>query len=98
VDLSLCGPEPGFGGQEFMDLVLPKIRQARDLIERHGSEIWLQVDGGVGEETVACCVEAGADTFVAGTAAYGSQDPAAAVKALRDLAEAASSPPGSPLR
>jgi ribulose-phosphate 3-epimerase len=84
--------EPGFGGQEFMDLVLPKIRQARSLITAHGGEIWLQVDGGVSEETIERCAEAGADMFVAGSAVYGAEDPAAAVKTLRDLAEAASDP------
>jgi len=82
--------EPGFGGQEFMDLVLPKIREARDLIRHNGGEIWLQVDGGVGEETIERCAEAGADMFVAGTAVFGSDDPSAAVKLLRDLAVAAS--------
>jgi len=82
--------EPGFGGQEFMDLVLPKIREARDLIRHNGGEIWLQVDGGIGEETIERCAEAGADMFVAGTAVFGSDDPSAAVKLLRDLAVAAS--------
>lgn len=81
--------EPGFGGQEFMDMVLPKIHRARQLIARSGGDIWLQVDGGVGEETIERCAEAGADMFVAGTAVYGARDPAAAVKSLRDLAAAA---------
>jgi ribulose-phosphate 3-epimerase len=91
--LLLMTIEPGFGGQEFMDLVLPKIRQARELISRHGTEIWLQVDGGVHEQTIGRCAEAGADMFVAGSAVYGSQDPAGAVKVLRDLAVAAVAPP-----
>jgi ribulose-phosphate 3-epimerase len=82
--------EPGFGGQKFMDHVLPKIRQARELISAHGGEIWLQVDGGVTAETIGRCAEAGADMFVAGSAVYGAEDPAAAVAALRDLAVAAS--------
>jgi ribulose-phosphate 3-epimerase len=86
--------EPGFGGQEFIDLVLPKIKRARDLIREHGAEIWLQVDGGVSEETIGRCAEAGADMFVAGSAVYGSDDPEGAVKMLRDLAVAASQPPG----
>jgi ribulose-phosphate 3-epimerase len=84
--------EPGFGGQEFMDLVLPKIRRARQYIVRDGGEIWLQVDGGVSEETIGRCAEAGADMFVAGSAVYGAEDPAAAVKTLRDLAVAAGAP------
>ena len=81
--------EPGFGGQPFLDLVLPKIRRARELITRHGGEIWLQVDGGVSEETIGRCAEAGADVFVAGTAVFGAQDPADAVQFLRTTATAA---------
>jgi ribulose-phosphate 3-epimerase len=81
--------EPGFGGQEFLDLVLPKIRRARELISSRGGEIWLQVDGGVSEDTIGRCAEAGADMFVAGSAVFGSRDPAGAVKVLRDLAVAA---------
>ena len=81
--------EPGFGGQHFLDLVLPKIARARDLIARHGGEVWLQVDGGVSEETIGRCAEAGADVFVAGTAVFGAGDPAAAVEHLRRTAEAA---------
>lgn len=81
--------EPGFGGQHFLDLVLPKIARARELIHRHGGEVWLQVDGGVTEETIGRCAEAGADVFVAGTAVFGSHDPAGAIKRLRDAAEAA---------
>jgi len=81
--------EPGFGGQPFLDLVLPKISRARGLIARHGGEIWLQVDGGVGEETIARCAAAGADVFVAGTAVFAASDPAAAVERLRSMAGAA---------
>jgi ribulose-phosphate 3-epimerase len=86
--------EPGFGGQSFLDLVLPKIRRARELISRHGGEVWLQVDGGVTEDTIGRCAEAGADVFVAGTAVFGSADPGNAVGHLRALAEAAGSRPG----
>jgi ribulose-phosphate 3-epimerase len=81
--------EPGFGGQEFMDLLLPKIRRTRELLGSRGGEIWLQVDGGVNEETIGRCAEAGADMFVAGSAVYGADDPAEAVRVLRRLAEAA---------
>jgi ribulose-phosphate 3-epimerase len=81
--------EPGFGGQGFLDLVLPKVRRARQLIARHGGEIWLQVDGGVTHETIGRCAEAGADVFVAGTAVFGAQDPGAAVEHLRLAAESA---------
>ena len=87
--LLLMTIEPGFGGQKFMDLVLPKIARTRDLIRGHGGEIWLQVDGGVNEETIGRCAEAGADMFVAGSSVFGAEDPAAAVKALRELATAA---------
>jgi ribulose-phosphate 3-epimerase len=78
--------EPGFGGQHFLDLVLPKIRRAREMVGGAGSSIWLQVDGGVTEETIGRCAEAGADVFVAGTAVYGAADPAAAVTDLRKIA------------
>ena len=81
--------EPGFGGQPFLDLVLPKLRRARDLVTRHGGTVWLQVDGGVSEKTIERCAEAGADVFVAGSAVYGADDPAAAVQALRAQAEQA---------
>src|SRR5215467_12434848 len=81
--------EPGFGGQAFLDITVPKIARARELITRHGGEIWLQVDGGVSEETIGRCAEAGADVFVAGTAVFGAQDPAAAVDFLRSTADAA---------
>jgi len=81
--------EPGFGGQKFLDLCLPKIRRARDLIDRHGLELWLQVDGGVSLETIERCAEAGADTFVAGSAVYSAEDPDAMVTALRATAAAA---------
>jgi ribulose-phosphate 3-epimerase len=87
--LLLMTVEPGFGGQEFLGLVLPKLRQARDLITRSGGTVWLQVDGGVDEETIERCADAGADVFVAGSAVYGADDPAAAVQALRQQAERA---------
>ena len=84
--------EPGFGGQGFLDLVLPKLRRARELIARHGGEIWLQVDGGVTEGTIERCAEAGADVFVAGTAVFGADAPAAAVERLRAAAAGAVRP------
>jgi ribulose-phosphate 3-epimerase len=81
--------DPGFGGQHFLDLVLPKVRRARDLITRHGGAVWLQVDGGVSAQTIGRCAEAGADVFVAGSAVFGTEDPEQAVKSLRALAAAA---------
>jgi ribulose-phosphate 3-epimerase len=77
--------EPGFGGQPFLDAVLPKIRRAKQAIG--DLDVWLQVDGGVSAETIERCAEAGADNFVAGSAVYGADDPAAAVTALRLAAE-----------
>ncbi len=93
--LLVMSVEPGFGGQSFLDLVLPKVRRARQLVARHGGEIWLQVDGGVTQETIGRCAEAGADVFVAGTAVFGAQDPAAAVEYLRAAAETAARSPGA---
>ena len=87
--LLLMTVEPGFGGQKFLDLVLPKIRRARELIDSHGLELWLQVDGGVSMETIERCADAGADTFVAGSAVYSADDPDAMVRDLRDAAAAA---------
>ena len=89
--LLLMTVEPGFGGQPFLDLVLAKIRRARDLIGSRGGSVWLQVDGGVSEETIGRCAEAGADVFVAGSAVFGADDAAAAVTSLRALAVAAAS-------
>ena len=66
--------EPGFGGQAFLDMCLPKIRRARTLIDKHGLDLWLQVDGGVSLETIERCAEAGADTFVAGSAIFNAPD------------------------
>jgi len=84
--LLLMTVEPGFGGQHFLDLVLPKVRRARALIGGRDGSVWLQVDGGVTEETIGRCAEAGADMFVAGSAVFGSTDPAAAVMDLRERA------------
>lgn len=83
--------EPGFGGQRFLDLVLPKVRRARDMISARGKDggVWLQVDGGVAAETIERCAEAGADVFVAGSAVYDGQDPAQAARNLRAQAERA---------
>jgi ribulose-phosphate 3-epimerase len=81
--------EPGFGGQPFLDAVLPKIRRAKAAIG--DLDVWLQVDGGVSADTIERCAEAGADNFVAGSAVYGADDPAAAITALRRAAERARS-------
>jgi ribulose-phosphate 3-epimerase len=87
--LLLMTVEPGFGGQKFLDLCLPKIRRARELMHKHGVETWLQVDGGVSLETIERCAEAGADVFVAGSAVYSADDPDRMIAELRSAAEAA---------
>jgi ribulose-phosphate 3-epimerase len=78
--------EPGFGGQKFMGEMMDKVRATRVLIGDR--PIWLQVDGGISLETIEVAVDAGADTFVAGSAVFKSDDPAAMVLALRNLAKA----------
>jgi ribulose-phosphate 3-epimerase len=81
--------EPGFGGQPFLDVCLPKVRRVRQAIDASGLAVWLQVDGGVSERTIERCAEAGADVFVAGAAVYGADDAAAQVERLRELARGA---------
>jgi len=81
--------EPGFGGQAFLDMVLPKIRRTRALLDARGGDLWLQVDGGVSLETIGRCAEAGADTFVAGSAVFRADDPDAMVRTLAEAAAGA---------
>jgi len=78
--------EPGFGGQSFMADMLPKVQRAREIAARSDGDVWVQVDGGVGPETIERCAEAGANVFVAGSAVFKSDDPAAMVQTLRSLA------------
>lgn len=85
--------EPGFGGQGFMPETMPKLRALADEARRRGSQVWLQVDGGISDRTIEIAAAAGADTFVAGSAVYGADDVEAAVTRLRDLARAASLEP-----
>ncbi len=87
--------EPGFGGQEFLDACLPKVRRARDAIAASGLDVWVQVDGGVGPDTIEACARAGADVFVAGSAVYGASDAADRIETLRGLATAACGAPAS---
>lgn len=82
--------EPGFGGQGFMPETMPKLRALHDEARRRGSNVWLQVDGGISDATIAQAAEAGADTFVAGSAVYGAENVTAAVTGLRERARAAS--------
>ena len=74
---------PGFGGQKFIAGALKKLRAVREKITASGRDIWLEVDGGVKVENIAEIARAGADTFVAGSAIFGTQDYKATIKALR---------------
>lgn len=74
---------PGFGGQRFIDAVLPKVRAVRAMIDASGRDIDLQVDGGITPETAPRARAAGADVFVAGSAVFGAKDYGAAIAALR---------------
>jgi len=88
-DLVLCMTvEPGFGGQAFLYDVLPKIRAVRAAIDAAGSATLLEVDGGINPETAGRAAEAGADTFVAGSAVFGAADPVAACRAIKAAADA----------
>ncbi len=79
----LMSVNPGFGGQKFIPGVLDKIRTVRELIDSSGRDIRLEVDGGVKVDNIAACAKAGADTFVAGSAIFGSKDYAATLRAMR---------------
>jgi ribulose-phosphate 3-epimerase len=74
---------PGFGGQKFIDAVLPKITEVRRRIAASGRDVMLEVDGGVKADNIAKVAAAGADTFVAGSAIYGATDYASAIAAMR---------------
>jgi ribulose-phosphate 3-epimerase len=74
---------PGFGGQRFIPYTLDKLRAVRERIDRSGRDIWLEVDGGVKLDNIARIAAAGADTFVAGSAIFGSSDYAATIAAMR---------------
>ena len=78
--------EPGFGGQSFIEAMLPKVAEARRAIAALGLDIWLEVDGGINADTAARCAEAGADVFVAGNAVFHAADPAAAATAIKAAA------------
>jgi ribulose-phosphate 3-epimerase len=75
---------PGFGGQQFIRSVLPKIGEVRKRIDKLGKEVWLEVDGGIKTDNIAEVARAGADTFVAGSAIFGSKDYAATIRQMRD--------------
>ena len=84
VDLVLLmSVNPGFGGQRFLESALPKIRAVRERIDRSQRQIRLEIDGGVKVENIGRIAAAGADTFVAGSAVFGSADYAATIAAMR---------------
>lgn len=80
--LLIMSVNPGFGGQSYIPASTARIRRARTLLDQAGSRAVLEVDGGITVDTIARAWEAGADTFVAGTAVFREGDPAKAVKAL----------------
>ena len=79
--------EPGFGGQSFIETVMPKLGLLKVAVARSGLDIWLQVDGGINERSIVIAAEAGANTFVAGSSVFNASDPAAQIALLRDSAE-----------
>ena len=80
----LMSVNPGFGGQQFIASVLPKIAEVRRRIAATGKPIWLEVDGGVKADNIADIARAGADTFVAGSAIFGAKDYAAVIRQMRE--------------
>ena len=80
----LMSVNPGFGGQSFIASALPKIAKVRELIDRSGREIRLEVDGGVKVDNIKAVAAAGADTFVAGSAIFGSKDYRATIAAMHE--------------
>jgi ribulose-phosphate 3-epimerase len=88
--LLIMSVEPGFGGQVFMPEVLVKVAIARRLVDSGELTIVVEIDGGVNEDTIEQAAAAGVDCFVAGSAVYGADDPAAAVRSLRQQAAAVS--------
>jgi len=90
IDLLLVmSVHPGFGGQHFLAEAIPKVARAAEIARRDGLHFAIEVDGGIDVETVVRVAEAGADTFVAGSAIFGRPDPAAAARAIRDAATTA---------
>ena len=80
---------PGFGGQHFMEVSIPKIARVAEIARRDNLDVAIEVDGGIDADTVRLVASAGADTFVAGSAIFGAPDPLAAARDIRSAAEAA---------
>jgi ribulose-phosphate 3-epimerase len=89
--------EPGFGGQSFMAETMPKLERLSSAVASAGLDVWLQVDGGVTEQTIVTAARAGANTFVAGSSVFNSDDPAAQIAALRNAASTAGTSSASTL-
>ncbi|SDK18365.1 ribulose-phosphate 3-epimerase [Cryobacterium psychrotolerans] len=79
--------EPGFGGQSFMASTMPKLSRLAEAVRSSGLDVWLQVDGGITEETIVIAAEAGANTFVAGSSVFNAADPAEQIARLRAAAD-----------
>lgn len=80
---------PGFGGQKFIHSVVPKVKQLSDIIKEKGLSIEIEIDGGINEETIVACAQAGATVFVAGSAIYSKKDRTQALQAIRRAGEEA---------
>ncbi|HSJ38373.1 MAG TPA: ribulose-phosphate 3-epimerase [Planococcus sp. (in: firmicutes)] len=80
---------PGFGGQKFIESVLPKVEQLAAIIKEKGLDIDIEIDGGINEETIVACAKAGANVFVAGSAIYGKEDRAAALQRIKKAGQEA---------
>lgn len=80
--------EPGFGGQKFLSSMMPKVQRTREAVAKAGIDVWIQVDGGISQSTIAQAADAGADTFVAGSAVFNAENAAEEIDALRTLASA----------
>ncbi|MGV9182732.1 ribulose-phosphate 3-epimerase [Arcanobacterium canis] len=78
--------EPGFGGQKFIDSMMSKVSRTREAVRKSGLDVWIQVDGGISRSTIERAADAGADTFVAGSAVFGSDDASEEIETLRALA------------
>lgn len=80
---------PGFGGQKFINSVLPKVEQLAKIIKDRGLDIDIEIDGGINEETIVACAKAGANVFVAGSAIYGKKDRAEALQKIKKAGQEA---------
>lgn len=80
---------PGFGGQKFIESVIPKVEQLSKVIKEKGLSVDIEIDGGINEETIVACAKAGANVFVAGSAIYGKEDRTAALQSIKKAGQEA---------